>query len=295
MEKHIEISPYGNMLVYKKGYSAEFVHKVIIENKLSGLRIFDHLDKLESLDFLSEFNFLEKLDIDCMYDQDYSFLKNLLSLKSLGIGPSTKKNNVIDLSNQINLENLAIQWRKGKVFGLEKCHNITSLCLIGYTEENFYPITSMLNLEDLKVKTALIKNCHGVENLDKLKSVLLGNCKKLSQIEGLKDLKSLTSLSFDLCPQIRNYTPLGYLTNLENLQITDCKGVSSIKFIENLPALKKFSLLGNTDVLDGDLVPAKNIKEVFYKHRKHYNLIIENKDYDNFVKSNLEKIKGLFK
>ena len=79
------------------------------------------------------------------------------------------------------------------------------------------------------------------------------------------------------------------------MQITDCKGVASIKFIESLERLKKLSLLGNTDILDGDLVPAKKVKEVFYKHRKHYNVTIDNKEYDSLIRTNLNKLKGLFK
>jgi hypothetical protein len=293
MKYNYEISPYGNMLVYKRGYSVDFVHKVISENKLSGLRIFDHLDKLESLDFLEKYDFLEKLDVNCMNDQDYSFLMNLPNLKSLGIGLSVKENNAIDLSSQVNLENLTIQWRKGKIFGIEKCQKINSLCITNYTEMDFNSILSLQNLEDLKIKTASIKSINGIENYTKLKSLYLGNCKKLSSIEVLKGLRNITFLSFELCPQVKDYASIGYLFGLENIQIIDCKEINTIKFIETLPSLKKLSLLGNTDVVDGDLLPAKNIKEVFYKHRKHYNAKIENKSYDNLEKINLEKIKAL--
>src|SRR6476661_8903673 len=98
MNGKIEISPYGNMLVYEKEYSSEFVKQTIRSKKLSGLRIFDHLDPLESLDFLRKFNFLEKLDIDSINDHDFSFLSNLFNSKSLGIGQSVKEDEIIDLS-----------------------------------------------------------------------------------------------------------------------------------------------------------------------------------------------------
>src|ERR1700722_7106063 len=102
----IKLSPSGTMLVYKKGYTSDFVKDTIVKYKLEGLRIFDHLDRLDSLYFLNDYSFLEKLSIDCIYDQDYSFLKNLTNLKYLGIGISVKENNYIDLSNQQNLDNL---------------------------------------------------------------------------------------------------------------------------------------------------------------------------------------------
>lgn len=295
MNTQIEISPYGSLLVYRKDYSVSDVSSIIKEHKLRGLRIFAQLkdDRLPNLDFLSDYSFLEVLDITSVDDGSFSFLNKLENLKELTI--NVTGDNIIDLSNQTNLESLSIQWRKGKVLGLDKCTKITSLCLVDYSEKDFYPISSLVSLEDLKVKTALINNLLGLENLTKLKSILLGNCKKLSSLNGLGILKNVTSLSFDLCPQIKNYDETGNLHNLENLQITDCKGVESIKFIESLAGLKRLSLLGNTDVLDGNLMPAKKVREVFYKHRKHYNITIDNVEYDNLVKSNLNKLKGLLK
>lgn len=295
MSQSIEISPYGNMLVYRKGDSIDLIRKVISERKLSGLRIFDHLDKIESLNFLNEYNFLEKLDIDCLYDQDYSFLKKLLNLKSLGIGPSIKEDNIIDLSNQINLEELSIQWRKGKIVGLENCKKINSICLVEYSEDNLVPISSLKNLEELKVKTSTIKNLNGIESLSNLKSVVLGNCKKLTSIKELENLKNLSSLTFDLCSNIKDLDSVKHLSNLEELSLIDCKGINSIKFVENLDNLKTLSILGNSDILDGDLKPAQKIKEVYYKHRKHYNVKIENEEHDKLVKKNLDKIKKMFR
>lgn len=295
MNIEIEISPCGSLLVYKKGYSANDVSAIIKEHKLRGLRIFAQLkdDRLPNLDFLSDYSFLEVLEITSVDDSSFNFLNKLENLKELAI--NVTGDNIIDLSNQASLESLTIQWRKNKILGLEKCNKIRILCLIDYAEKDFMPVSSLLALEDLKVKTGLVNDCNGIVKLTNLKSILLSNCKKLQSLDGLGDLKNITSLSFDLCPQIKNYDEIGNLHNLENLQIIDCKGVSSIRFVEKLSALKKLSLLGNTDVLDGDLVSAKRIKDVFYKHRSHYNVTIENKGYDSLVENNLNKIKRLFK
>lgn len=295
MSGEIEISPNGSLLVYKNKYSAEYARSIIQEQKLCGLRIFAQLkdDRLPDLDFLSEYSFLEALDITSVDDCNFGFLAHLKNLKDLTINVVGK--NTIDLSNQINLENLTIQWRKGKILGLDKCYKITSLCLVDYEEEDLTPIASLINLYDLKVKTASVKNVNGIENFTNLKSLLLGNCKKLSSICKLDKLKNATSVSFELCPQIIDYELIGCLSNLENLQISDCKSISTIRFLQKLPSLNRLVLLGNTDVLDGDLIPAKNIKEVFYKHRKHYNIKIDKKNYDSMIKNNLKKIKGMFK
>ena len=295
MNNEIELSPYGNMLIYKKGYSPDFVKDAIDKNNLEGLRIFDHLDRLDSLDFLIQFDFLEGLDIDCIYDHDYSFLLNFLNLKTLGIGLSTTAKNTIDLSNQKNLTKLSIQWRKGKILGIEKLEKLTSLCLVDFKENDLIKISSLISLTDIRIKTSSIESLNGIENLVNLQNLYIGNCKKLQSIKAINHLPNLKELYLDTCQNINNYEEVTDLPNLEALSLTDCGKVQSLKFIERYPALQKLSLLGNTVIVDGDLVPAKRIKSVEHKHYSHYNVKVENPSYNQNVKNNLEKIKNWFK
>jgi hypothetical protein len=295
MNREIEISPYGSLLVYKKGYTVDFVRSLLDKKKLRGLRIFAMLneDRLPDLDFLSDYSFLEVLDITSVDDYNYNFLYSLKNIKELSI--NIEGRNIIDLSYQENILDLTIKWRKGKILGLEKCQKISSLCLIEYTEENFYPISPLQNLKNLIVKTGSIKSVNGVERLLVLENLLLGYCKLLKSINSLERNFNLKSISFERCSNIEDYTPLGHLSNLDILQIIDCKGINSIRFVQNLSALKKLMLLGNTVVLDGDLMPAKGIKEVIHVHHKHYNIKIENKENDRLMKSNLDRIKTKYK
>jgi Leucine-rich repeat (LRR) protein len=294
MKTEIEISPYGSSLVYKKGYTVEFVRSTIKERNLKGLRIFAHLseNRLDDLSFLHEYSFLKALDISSVNDYDFSFLSSLTALQDLSI--SIEGKNEIDLSHQVKLESLDIEWRKGKISGLEKCQNITNLCLIDFIENDFSAVSQLINLKELMVKTASIKTLNGVQHFPLLEKLLLGNCRNLESIEDIVYLKNLASLHIELCAKIKDYIAIGKLTRLKRLRLIDCREISSIKFIENLHSLNKLSLLGNTDILDGDMIPAKNIEEVFYRHRKHYNIKIENKEHEELIKSNLEKIKRSF-
>ena len=275
MKDNIEISPYGNMLVYKKGYTPSLVKKTIDKYDLDGLRIFDHLDRLDSLHFLQDYVFLKGLDISCIDDQDFSFLKNLPNLKNLGIGLSVKENNIIDLNWLRNLEKLAIQWRSGKILGLENCQTLTSLYLFDFKEYDFSAVSKLINLEKLVVKTSTVKTTNGLQNMHSLKSLWIANCKRLKSINDITGLKELTSLKIELCPQINDYDAIGELSKLESLRIIDCKEVNSIKFIQKLNCLNELALLGTTDITDGDTMPAKSIKNAVIRHRKHYNVKIE--------------------
>lgn len=95
----------------------------------------------------------------------------------------------------------------------------------------------------------------------------------------------------DACPNINDYEEVTGLPNLETLSLTDCGKVQSLKFIERYPSLQNLSLLGNTVIVDGDLVPAKRVKSVEHKHYNHYNIKLENPSYNQHVANNLEKIK----
>lgn len=292
---NIEISPYDNLLVYKKHYTPEIVYSIINEKKLSGLRIFAQLepDRLTDLNFLKNYSFLESLDITSIDDYDFSFLRELENLKALSI--TTLGKNKIDLSNQINLESLALVWRKGKILGIEKCRNINELCLINFNEKDFDSIKTLENLKELKIKSASVTSMDGVENFTALKKLELGVCRKLEDLTSMTGLKNLTFLSFDTCPKIKDFEKIGSLQNLDDLEISDCKEINSIEFIQHLTSLKKLSLLGNTVIADGNLIPAKRIDQVFHKHYTHYNVEIVNQEFQDLIKRNIEKIKSIFK
>jgi len=245
----IEISEYGNLLIYKSNYSARFVEKVIRDNNLAGLRIFDYFDQLESLDFLRQFGFLRRLDITCRYAQDYDFLKSLPQLISLSVGPLPKTVKPIDLSNQKNVEYLSLQWQKRKIKGLEYCENVRSLVLVEYTENDLSMLSRMNTLEVLKIKTASIETLHGLEDLANLEKVQLGNCRKLVSISALSGSSNLSSLEIELCRHIKDYKNLIDLPKLSLLRLTDCGVIEALGFADNFPALENIVLTGDTRVL----------------------------------------------
>ncbi len=292
MKQNFKISPYGNMLMYGKKYSVEKVLQIITENNLNGLRIFDVFDRLVTLDFLNDYIFLENLSIDCAYDQDYSFLTHLVNLKQLSIGGSSTNKNIIDLSGLINLKHLGLDWRKGRVMGLDNCQNLEWLTLVDFKEIDLNIISSLINLKELQVKSSSIKSSKGLESLVNLEKLGFGYCRYLSTIDELQFLKNLKYLCFDTCSKIYNFEVLGNLDNIEVLEIGNCKDITSIGFIENLKKLNSFVLSQNTRIVDGDLKPALRIKDVFHTEYKHYNINAVSPKYHEIKKQNLEKYKN---
>lgn len=212
----IEISEKGNLLMYNKKYSPNFIKKVIEERKLKGLMIFDHLEPLKDINFLNDCSFLKELNISTLHEHKFDFLEKLKELSRLSI--NTWGENLVDLSHQLNLESLTIEWRN-KVTGLENCHKLIRICLIDYKEVDLFPIKRLTNLKELVIKTSSIKTLDGVEGLKSLELILLGNCKSLKSIKLLNSLKKLRKIDVDTCPGITDYDSLIDVPSLEKINI----------------------------------------------------------------------------
>jgi hypothetical protein len=74
MQDNVEISPFGNNLIFKSGYTKEFVYAILKERHLDGIKINTRWENIIDFSFLSEYHFLESLDIVGASDFDFSFL-----------------------------------------------------------------------------------------------------------------------------------------------------------------------------------------------------------------------------
>ena len=259
--ENIEISQNGNLLIYKPGYTADFVSWAIEGHQLDGLRIWTDplVEPPEDLGFLREYSFLKALDVTSVYDYPFDFLADLPHLQKLSINIEGSKE--IDLVQQTELESLVLKWRSGKVKNLERCTKLRYLSLIGFREVDLSPIRSLRTIRNLRIKTGSVKTLSGIDQFLELHHVLLGNCKSLETLNAVSSLTKLRSLEVDTCPKIEDWEALTDLPGLEYLRMTNCKNVRSIKFLESLPSLKKIVLNGNTKVVDGNLAPAKAVPE----------------------------------
>ena len=243
---------------------------------------------MDAIDFLKDFSFLETLHINSVDDFDFSFLKNLVNLKDLLIGVEGKK--LIDLSYCVNLEKLTIEWRK-EVRGIEKCGNLQLFSLYGYKKSDLSQFAMLTSLKKLIMKSSAIGSLNGINALAKIENIRIANCKKLNSVLHLNGLNKLEYLEFNTCPNIVNFSSVKNLPNLKTLYLIDCEEISSIKFIHNFPLLETFGLLGNTNITDGDTLPAKGIQHLSYRHYPHYNFKIPTPEADALEKRNLDKIK----
>jgi len=232
--------------MYKPVYSAETVRNLIDSGKLNGLRIFDHWEPLKSSDFLRDFTFLKRLEIAFRYDQDYSFLSDLSQLEHLSIGPSFPMENSIDLSHQVNLKYLSLQWRKNRINRLEACQNLEDLCLVEFKNTDLNLISTLKKIVRLRIKTGSMKSLDGIENLGKLEVLEIGNCRSLRSISHLDGLGALQWVRVESCRKIQDLDGLSNLPSLSVLQFINCGERPDLNDANRFPKLRKLELLGQT-------------------------------------------------
>jgi Leucine-rich repeat (LRR) protein len=278
----IKISPYNNLLEYQKGYTSQIIEEIILEHVLDGLRIFDDLDPVDSIDFLNECGFLRKLSISTVHDFGFKYLFKMPNLSFLHSGVRGNKS-LIDLRNQINLENLILQWQTNTV-GFEKCKKLKNLVIWDFKEKNLLKIKGATNLEILHIKTSSIKSLEGIENLANLKKLCLGNCRRLKSIKAINGLKNLEEIDLDSCSNIQDYASLTQLPAFKKLFLWSSKTIDSFKFLNNFPALEQVGVRVNA--IDGDISPLKRIKRLNYNHLKHYNEKVPTPWADELAKIN---------
>lgn len=285
--KEIRLSPDKDFLIYKVGYTPDFVRDAIKQYGLKGLWIPAHAarEHLENVEFLAEYDFLEGLRIVGFPQYSFNFLNRLGALKELAI--TTDGSDPIDLSTQTNLEALALQWRKN-IKGLEQCRKLTKICLIEFKEANLLAIQNVENLEIVQLKTSSIKTLLGIDGLNNLQQCSIGNCRSLVSIKDLNGLQHLQTIELEACTKITDYDALTDLPQLESLRLVNCKDIPSLGFIRRFPKLRELRLLGNTKVIDGDMSPAEGIEDAYCVHFKHYTRKIESERVKAINKANRE-------
>jgi len=202
--------------------------------------------RLVSLDNQNDYYFCKSLVIDLFYQKTKAKL---------------------DLSSFKNLERLGCDYRE--VFNLETLQDLISLDLSNYKQES-EDLNKLRSLNELILTRGNLVNLSFLSSMPKLEKVQLNYLNKLNDINDLKKCKSIKRLDIERCKNISNLEIiLSELNTLKVLKIYNYKfkSLNWVKKIENLEQL----ILSDSDILDGDISPAKDIPYVFIENKRHFN------------------------
>ena len=265
-------APY---LMVKSESDLENIKPDFLENKYT-VRLSGKFDDLFLEKFVQKFNNVKNLDIGNHYgDGDNSFIYDLPNLEGLVISLYKDSDFVLDCSklpkSQYSL-NINI-WSKKKIIKIEQLNetNLEHLYISDFDEKDLSVISTLTNLKSLSITRSKIKSLKGIENLINLEYLSLGAVRSLVDISDIVACKKLKRIDFDICWKLQDFSPIGELKEMEILELQDCKSLASIKFVEQLPKLKRLIALGTTVINDFDTTPAENVAVFWGSYKAEYN------------------------
>ena len=265
-------APY---LMVKPESDLENINPDFLENKYM-VRLSGEYDDIFLKKFVQKFHNVKNLDIGNHYgDGDNSFIYNLQDLEGLVISLYRDSDFILDCSKlpkSIYSLNISI-WTKKKIIKIEQLNvtNLEHLYISDFDEKDLSVISTLTNLKSLSITRSKIKSLKGIENLINLEYLSLGAVRSLVDISDIVACKKLKRIDFDICWKLQDFSPIGELKEMEILELQDCKSLASIKFVEQLPKLKRLIALGTTVINDFDTTPAENVAVFWGSYKAEYN------------------------
>lgn len=261
----------------------DFINKYKIEKALIIAENIDFITKCPSLKY---FRIIPS--DNAKNDFDYSPLYHMPAVKSLSCatvyGAHYELTTSIDYSKINDLESVSISGSGH--FNYNTIRNLKTLGISGYKESNLTNMFSGDNLDSLMIIQSNIKSLEGLQTAPKIKCLYLYYNSHLNDISALRAIKeSITALRIENCNQIKDFSVLSELKNLEMLELSGNNTLANLDFIKSMKNLKTF--IFSMNVLNGDLSPSQSLPFVrSLKDRKHYNLKDKNLPKGEFVHGN---------
>ncbi len=223
------------------------------------------------LDFVAELPWIERLAVFSISTLQWSGLQSLSKLRSLEIH-ALRTVGRLDVSCFPQLRHLVAPWWRGgeSVFA---CRRLEELSIRYFPMPDLAEFRGLQKLRSLELLQGGLQASRGVASAADLERLRFGMLTRLSNLDGFEQLRKLRSLTLQSCRKIRTLERLAGLRRLEELVLDDVGQLESVRPLARLHALRKLNLVGDTNVMDGDLRPIAelpHIDSVVIRGRRHY-------------------------
>jgi Leucine-rich repeat (LRR) protein len=224
----------------------------------------------QNLSFLSNFPELLALKVIGRTAESVSPIHCLHNLRSLSLMTYCKTE--LRFSEFPNLIECAIEWRP-KAMSLFDCISLKKLFVKGFRGSETWAFGRLQNLESLAILGSSIQGLKGLSKLGKLRSLRLGDMRKLQSLEGIENLRQLEKLEINTCRKIFSIKEVSSLVNLRELYLDNMGDIQSLKPLADLSQLRRVTFAESTNIVDGDLSPLLRLFDidlVAFQNRAHY-------------------------
>jgi len=173
---------------------------------------------------------------------------------------------MLDLSRFSKLKHLRINNKMYKNLEFQTQLEILNLSPLKNNKEK---IDGLTNLKELYIFDCDYNHLNFLANMKYLKHFEIHYFPKLTDISALENNESIEFLQFYSCKKLNKLESLTSMKKLKRLNLENMV-IPNIDFIKYMKGLNFLSLMG-TNVLSGDISPAKDIDFVSIDNRRHYN------------------------
>jgi internalin A len=198
---------------------------------------------INNLSPLQKLGGLIDLELDRNAIVDISPLAGLTNLTSIGLGGNAI-GNYSTLTNLTSLTRLSLYNSSITTLGfLQNLKNLTALNIYGNRFRDISPLLALTNLNDLDLRWNAVTNHALLSQFQNLTRLALGD----NAVSDLSPLQSLTRLNYLNLGQnvITNLTPLTTLTNLEYVVVSGNPGITNYTVLGGLTQLVNLEARGN--------------------------------------------------
>jgi len=266
----IESGAYGLRAVLTSAWS-EAIGRYLQEKAVAEIEL-NHAKgwRGDTLAFLSAFPRLRSLKIIDLTISSVEPIHVLRELRALEVITYCKTE--LQFAAFPYLEECALEWRP-KATSLFDCGTLKKLFVNRYSGKDVEPFGRLKRLVSLAILNAPVETLHGLLKLSDLRSLRLGNLKRLTSLAGIEGLAALEELEIHTCRAVTSIDEVSHLLRLRKLHLNNDGAIASLKPLENFDGLESVLFYESTNIVDGDLAPLmrqKNLARVSFQNRRHY-------------------------
>lgn len=192
---------------------------------------------------------VKKLNLSMVEDfQDLQNLKIFGNLESLELSSMDSLEDIELLENFTKL--IVLKMRScdcldsmDSISPVQNCTNLSVLELNGFDFiENLDFLSEHKNLTKLQVSSLKLTDLNGIKDLKRIEELDLDGCSSLIEVEQIKNLDQLTDLNFGMCEKIENLDFLIHLKYLAKVNLQGCFGIENVPSLNGLGNLKELNL-----------------------------------------------------
>lgn len=179
----------------------------------------------------------------------------------------------VDFSIFSNLKTVRATNKKRSNLG--SCVGLNELCLSNINKSKD-DLSKLTELKSLEITRGNISDIGFLTSMNSIETLRLNYLYKLADVSGLIDVReTLQELEIQSCKRVNWDGELGQMKQLRKLMLAGFE-FENLEWVNRLPNLVHLALV-DSNVVSGDISPAKNIEYVGIDNRRHYNYRFDRK------------------